>query len=61
MGEIIKKKIKTRQKIKDKNLQLLWQTYKRTTSEKLLEYLDYLSLNFEVDKIITLDSSSDSN
>ena len=61
MGEIIKKKIKTRQKIKDKNLQLLCQTYKRTTSEKLLEYLDYLSLNFEVDKIITLDSSSDSN
>ena len=56
MGEIIKKKIKTRQKIKDKNLQLLCQTYKRTTSEKLLEYLDYLSflhLSFSNNSFVT--------
>ena len=30
---------------------MLCQTYKRTTSEKLLEHLDHLSLNFEVDKL----------
>jgi hypothetical protein len=59
MGELIKKKLK--QDKKDKNLQRLCQNYKKTTNEKLLEYLDYISLNFEVDKIITFDSSSDSN
>ena len=59
MGELIKKKLK--QDKKDKNLQRLCQNYKKTTNEKLLEYLDYISLNFEVDKIITFVSSSDSN
>jgi hypothetical protein len=46
MGELIKKKLK--QDKKDKNLQTLCQNYEKTTNEKLLEYLDYISLNFEL-------------
>ena len=57
MGEVLKKKPK--QAKKDKNLQRLCETYKRTTNEKLLEFLNFVSLNFDIHKIIVVDSYSD--
>ncbi len=57
MGEVFKKKPK--QAKKDKNLQRLCETYKRTNNEKLLEFLNCVSLNFDMHKIMVVDSNSD--